>query len=108
MDDDFLFLNSAASEYKSIDTVNSEAATAAAENFSSLASQIEMLREQLAAKSKQNEELSECLVKQTSFCENLSEMLRASDQRRQEANSAANKYLEKISQLEEDKSRLFV
>lgn len=40
--------------------------------------QIKFLNDQLAAKVNQNLELNECLIKQTSMCENLSEMLRQS------------------------------
>lgn len=43
--------------------------------------QIKYLNDQLAAKVNQNLELNECLVKQTSMCENLSEMLKQSQEK---------------------------
>jgi hypothetical protein len=84
---------------KSIDMVNSEA-NASFQNVSSLIAQLDALREQLNAKTKQNEELSGCLLKQANFCENLSEMLRTSDGKNKELESTLAKYSKTIANLE--------
>jgi hypothetical protein len=49
--------------------------------ITNMSNEIENLKKQLDAKSSQNTELNACLVKQTTFCENLSELLRKSEQK---------------------------
>ncbi len=46
-----------------------------------MALQIQQLNEQLGAKSQQISDLNSCLVKQTSFCENLSNLLQQSQEK---------------------------
>ena len=54
--------------------------------ISKLNVELEKLKEELRAKSEQNSELNSCLVKQTNFCENLSQLLKKSEEK--------NSYLE--------------
>jgi hypothetical protein len=83
---------------KSIDTVNSDA-NASVQNVSSLITQLDALRDQLNCKTKQNEELSACLLKQTNFCENLSELLRNSDDKSKDLEVTLAKNSTTISHL---------
>jgi hypothetical protein len=46
-----------------------------------LIDQIEVLNKQLELKTSQNYEINSCLIKQTTFCENLTELLKNSEQK---------------------------
>lgn len=50
-------------------------------NTTRLNAMIETLTEQLNFKTKQNSDLNNCLIKQTNLCENLSDMLKKSQQK---------------------------
>jgi chromosome segregation ATPase len=94
---------------KSIDTVNSEAATANASNIiQQHASQLEVLREQLSVKTRQNEELSACLLKQTNFCENLSELLRTSDEKSKDLETRLTEQTKSMTSLEDRNGKLLI
>lgn len=64
------------------------------------------LNEQLNEKVKQLNDLNACLVKQTNFCENLSEMLKVSNAKITELNTTIEKHLITISNLESDNNAL--
>lgn len=108
MEDDFLF-SASMNQNKSIlyDKTNSNDDQRSLmandiEHSSYWTNQIEQLREELNAKSKRNEELSECLLKQTNFCENLSALLRKSDDKNKELESKLEKSNAEFTKLEAD------
>ena len=62
--------------------------------------EIENLKKQLDSKTVQNIDLNACLVKQTTFCENLSELLRKSEQKNVDLKETEETNLSKIKSLE--------
>ena len=68
--------------------------------INSLQVEIENLKKQLDAKTAQYTELNACLVKQTSLCENLTELLRKSEEKNVDLSSKEDNNLSLIQSLE--------
>ena len=72
------------------------------EETNNLLAEIEILKRQLDDKSMQISDLNACLVKQTSFCENLSDLLKKSEQKNGILNEEANARVNSIKTLESE------
>jgi chromosome segregation ATPase len=67
-----------------------------------LKEQVELLNEQIRSKSKQNQELSNCLMRQTQLSDNLSELLKKSESKNTELESNQVKNSGKIADMRSD------
>ena len=70
--------------------------------------EIENLKKQLDSKTVQNIDLNACLVKQTTFCENLSELLRKSEQKNVDLKETEETNLSKIKSLENNLGKFWI
>jgi hypothetical protein len=64
--------------------------------------QLELLNEQIFAKNQQNQELSNCLIRQTQLSDNLSELLKKSESKNIELESNLAKLNQKVSDVQSD------
>lgn len=70
--------------------------------ISKLNTELEKLKEELRAKAEQNSELNSCLVKQTNFCENLSLLLKKSEEKNSDLEEQHSQNLATIKNLQTD------
>lgn len=65
-----------------------------------MAAQIQVLNDQLNAKTTQNNELNNCLIKQTNLCENLSQLLKQNQEKLADAEKEKAQLLERNDQVQ--------
>ena len=73
--------------------------TESSETIHKLTEQLDILNKQLNFKTTQYNELNACLIKQTAFCENLTELLKKSEQKNTDLNQTILKNNETIESL---------
>ncbi len=76
-----------------------KATTESTETIHQLSEQLDILNKELNVKTTQYNELKSCLLKQTDFCENLSELLKKSEQKNTDLNKTLSKNNETIENL---------
>jgi hypothetical protein len=79
--------------------------TESSETIQRLTEQLDILNKQLNVKTSQYNELNACLLKQTAFCENLTELLKNSEQKNIALNQSICKNNETIQNLNKNLGR---
>ena len=81
---------------------NSESYSVTNALVNELREQLQSLNEQLSVKTRENTELNSCLVKQTNLSENLSSLLRASEEKNKHIDDSLTQQLAKIESLQNE------